>query len=122
MPSNLPNVKNQDSAAGTKLFFDQYGKASFEYASNDVDSTIAFFQAKGFDKDASVVVASTLLKQAKQDGVPVYSLIEDLKGLNKLQLNSLIAEILNNNRPNTSTLGYRTESVSKNEITRNIAA
>ena len=33
-----------------------------------------------------------------------------------------ITEILNNNRPRTSTLGYRATSVEKTEITRNIAA
>jgi hypothetical protein len=122
MATNLPSKVINDSAASTKLFFDVYGKPANEYASNDVSAAIAFFESKGFDRDAAITVASVILEQAKADQLPVYSILESIKGFNSLELNALVTEILNNNRPRTSTLGFRAESVDKSEITRNIAA
>lgn len=120
--TNLPSQSITDSAAGTKLFFDSYGIEPLEFKSNEVDAAIGFFQGNGFDRDASIATASALLKQAKLEGVPVFQLLENLKGFNSLQLNSLVAEVLNNNRPATSTLGYKITSVNNNNITRNIVA
>jgi hypothetical protein len=122
MPTNLPNKTVEDSAAATRLFFDVYGKATTEFAANEVSAAIAFFETKGFDKEAAVTVSSVILNQAKADGVPVFTLLDSIKGFTTLQLNSLITEILNNNRPRTSTLGFRLESIDKTEISRNIAA
>lgn len=122
MATNLPPSNVEDSASSTKLFFDVYGRPALEYAANDVNGTIAFFESRGFDRDAAIVVSSTILRQAKIDQVPVYSLLENIKSFTDVQLTALITEILNNNRPRTSTLGYRSEFVSKLEITRNIAA
>ena len=122
MATNLPAKVINDSAASTKLFFDVYGKPANEYASNDVSAAIAFFESKGFDRDAAITVSSVILEQAKADQLPVYSILESIKGFNSLELNALVTEILNNNRPRTSSLGFRAESVDKSEITRNIAA
>lgn len=122
MPTNLPNKSIEDSGASTRLFFDTYGIAVQEYSANEVSAAIGFFESKGFDRDASISISSVILQQSKADGVPVFSLLESIKGFNVLQLNSLIAEILNNNRPRTSTLGFRAESVDKSEISRNISA
>lgn len=122
MATNLPGKNILDSAASTKLFFDSYGRPANEYAANDVSATIAFFESKGFDRDAAIIVSSVILEQAKADQVPVYSIIESIKGFNALELNALVAEILNNNRPRTSTVGFRAESVDKSEIIRNISA
>lgn len=122
MPTNLPNKTIEDSAAATRLFFDVYGKPTTEFAANEVGAAIGFFESKGFDRDAAITVSSVILNQAKADGVPVFTLIDSIKGFTSLQLSSLVAEILNNNRPRTSTLGFRAESVDKTEITRNIAA
>lgn len=122
MPTNLPPTVVSDSAASTKLFFDVYGRPSNEYSASDVSAAIAVFESKGFDKDAAITVSSVILEQAKIDQVPVYSILESIKGFDALELNALVAEILNNNRPRTSTLGFRAESVDKSEIIRNISA
>ena len=47
--------------------------------------------------------------------------LDDITGLEQLEISALVAEVLNNNRPATSTLGYRTpvEDVSKQ---RNVSA
>ena len=80
-----------------------------------------FFKLKGFDDSAASVVASALLKQAKLENMPITKVLDDITGLEQLQISALVAEILNNNRPSTSTLGYRTpvEDVSKQ---RNVSA
>jgi hypothetical protein len=42
--TNLPARIIQDSAAGTKLFFDNYGQEPLEFNATDVNATIAFFR------------------------------------------------------------------------------
>jgi len=121
MATNLPSQLIEDSAASTKLFFDSYGQDPLEFNSNEIDASIAFFTKRGFDQDTAVVISSAILKQAKLDSVPVFKLLDTLVQFNQLEISSLVGEILNNNRPATSTLGFRTERVIPNQI-RNIAA
>jgi hypothetical protein len=119
--TNLPARIIQDSAAGTKLFFDNYGQAPLEFNANDVNSTISFFREKGFELDAAQTVATVLLKQAKLDGTPIFKILDSLSGFDSLGLSQIVGEILNNNRTPTSTLGFRTSDVKPIQI-RNIAA
>lgn len=118
--TNLPPRIIDDSGAATKLFFDVYGQSPLEFNAVDVDATVTFFEKKGFDRDAALVVSTTLLKQAKIDGSPVSQLLDTLSGYNNLQLSTLIGEVLNNNRIPTSTLGFRVSNVTS-EYSRNIA-
>lgn len=121
MATNLPSQIIEDSAAGTKIFFDSYGEQALEFPSNDVSFTQAFFERSGFDTDAASVVTMTLLRQAKLDGTPIAQILDTLKSFNGIQLSQLVGEILNNNRIPTSILGFRTTDVKPNQI-RNIAA
>jgi hypothetical protein len=119
--TNLPAKIIEDSAAGTKLFFDSYGQAPLEFNANDVNSTIAFFRSKGFELDAAQTVSTVLLKQAKLDGTPIFQILDSLSGVDSLGLSQLVGEVLNNNRTPSSTLGFRTADVKPTQI-RNIAA
>lgn len=121
MATNLPSQPVEDSAAGTKLYFDTYGEAALEFSANDVNYTQAFFEKAGFDSDAASVVSMTLLRQAKLDGTPIAQILDTLKSFPTLKLSQLVGEILNNNRVSTSLLGFRTTDVKPNQI-RNIAA
>lgn len=121
MATNLPNRIIEDSAAATKLFFDSYGQQPLEFNAVDVDTTMSFFEKRGFAHDASIVVATALLKQAKIDGIPISVILDSLTGFNGIQLSTLVGEVLNNNRVPTSTLGFRTEKVVTNQ-TKNISA
>jgi hypothetical protein len=120
MATNLPPGPNADSATATKLFFDSYGEQPLEFNSTDVDAAVGFFQGKGFDRDAATTTAITLLKQAKIENQPIFQILDTLKGFNDLQLSALVGEILNNNRPSTSTLGFRVANANKISQTRNI--
>lgn len=119
--TNLPIKQIEDSSAGTRLYFDRYGEAPLEYNATEVDACISFFQKRGFDNDASIVISSVLLRQAKIDSTPIFVLLDTLTEFDGIQLSALVSEIMNNNRIPTSTLGYRPE-IKKTDITRNIAA
>lgn len=121
MATNLPSQQIEDSAAGTKLYFDRYGEAALEFSAADVNYTLSFFERAGFASDAAATVGMTLLRQAKLDGVPIAQILETLKSFQGIQLSQLVGEILNNNRVPTSILGFRTTDVKPNQI-RNIAA
>jgi hypothetical protein len=120
MATNLPPGPNTDSATATTLFFDSYGEQPLEFNSTDVDAAVGFFESKGFDQDAATTTAITLLKQAKIETQPIFQILDTLKGFNNLQLSALVGEILNNNRPSTSTLGFRVANSNKISQTRNI--
>ena len=120
--TNLPSVIIEDSAASTKLFFDVYGREPLQFNTNDAEAALGFFTSRGFDSDAAIITSSTLLKQAKLDEVPIFQLLDTLKGLTSIELNFLIAQILNNNRGATSTLGFRSQPNVKSNQIRNIAA
>lgn len=119
--TNLPSLQIEDSGSGTKLFFNNYGEEPLEFNANDVNSTVSFFENKGFEKDAALVVSTVLLKQAKLDGIPIYQILQGLSQFDGLGLSQVVGEILNNNRTPTSTLGFRTPDVKVTQ-SRNIAA
>ena len=105
--SNLPTEELADSADKVKEYFDNYYYKQISYPANDVDAVIAFFQKRGFQKEAAISVASVILRQAKIDNVKVFELLDTLKGFEDVQLSSVVAEVLNYNRPKISKLGYK---------------
>lgn len=117
---NLPAVTKTDSASSTKLFFDTYGRRPLEFGSNEVAASIGFFTGRGFEEEAALTTAMTILRQAKIDGVAVFEILDTLKELNGTQLSAVVAQILNKYRPNTSSLGFRALNVIKINQTRNI--
>lgn len=122
MPS-LPQEKPSNySDKGVTTFFNNYFSKKLSFPTNQVDAVIAFFEKRGFDRSAAISVGTTLLQQAKIDNINVFKLLDTLKGLTDVQLSAVVTEILNYNRPKTSTLGYkRSESADKLEK-RNIVA
>jgi hypothetical protein len=123
MRTNLPPVESgTDSAAKTKLFFDEYGQAPLEFGANDVEAAIGFFMSNGFDRDAAEITAAVVLRQAKFENIPTFQLLDQLKTLDGVKLSTMVAEILNNNRPSSSALGYKAANADDQFKTRNIAA
>ncbi len=120
--SNLPTRPVKDSALGTRLYFDKYGEVALEFNSSDVDSTVGFLTSRGFTNDAAIVTSVILLKQAKIDNMPISELLDTLKGLENLELSTLVGEVLNNNRSSTSTLGFKTTPMVNQLQKRNIVA
>lgn len=121
MTTNLPPIPREDNASSTKLFFDSYGITPLEFSAIDVNSATAFFESKGFSKDAALVIATAILKQAKLDGIEIYKILDSITNMGRIELNILVGEILNNNRVPTSSLGFKSETVLTYQ-TRNITA
>lgn len=122
MSTNLPNKVIQDSAAETKVYFNNYGTLPLEFSTSEVDATLGFLTSKGFEQDAAIVVAETLLKQAKLDRTPIFQILDSMAGFNELDLSILVGQILNNNRVPTSTLGFRVTPNTDINQSRNISA
>ena len=120
MATNLITESLADSAQPTKLFFDTYGITPLEFNAIEFDLAITFFKSRGFEEDAAVITASTILKQAKLDNLSVQKLLDSLKGFNDLQISALVGEILNNTRSPISTLGFRVTNNGSDLITRNV--
>jgi len=116
---NLPEKSKSDSAAGTKVFFEAYGKLTEEFLALDVDAAISFFTGKGFVKEAAEITAIAILKQAKAEGVPVFSILDTLKEFDGVQISELVAKIMNNNRTSISLLGFRSPTTVPNFVLRN---
>lgn len=117
--SNIP-TKNNDSSTPVKSFFNNYFSETLTFPSNEVDAVIGYFESRGFERTASISTATVLLQQAKIDGVKVFELIDTLKGMSNVQLSYVVTEVLNHNRSNTSSLGYKLDSSSTLSEKRNI--
>lgn len=104
---NIPQQKFKSSDDSVRTFFDNFYSAKLEFSANEVDATIAFFEKRGFEKTAAYSVSTILMQQAKIDKVPVFKLLDSLKGFDEIQLSTLVTEILNYNRSKTSTLGFK---------------
>jgi hypothetical protein len=123
MATNLPPSTNIDSSTGTKNFFNSYYDAGITLSTNDINAAVSFFESRGFDVSAANSISATLLSQSKIENVPVFQLIDTLKGLNGLQLSRVVSEILNYNRLNISILGSRTDTSTQNNYEkRNVIA
>lgn len=102
--SNIPNLT--DASEKTKLFNRQF-ENQIPYKVSEVDAVIGYFLKRGFDEVAAINTASVLLEQASIDKLPVYKLIDTLKGINDVQLSNIVAQILNLKRSKSSKIGYR---------------
>lgn len=112
--------KLQDSAKETKQFFDRYFTKQISLTSNEVDSVIGFFTKRKFSKDAAIAVSTIILQQAKSENKNVFSLVDTLEGLSDVQLSQLVSAILNNNRSNISSLGYKNFTNTSTTENRNV--
>ena len=119
-PINLPRWENKDTADEVKQFLSRYFTSSISYPSNQVDAVIGFFENRGFDKVSAQTIGTVLMQQARLDDVNVFELIDTLKGLDSLQLSSIVTEVLNYNRSKISTLGYKIDTSTDKLETRNV--
>ncbi len=114
------SIQTTDSANKTKKFFDSYFKKDIYYSAEEVDAAVGHFLSRGFDKLAATNTAVVLLQQAQQEDVPVFKIIDTLRGLDDVQLSNVVAQILNINREKTSTLGFKVNNVITKLEQRNI--
>ena len=108
-----PNTVDLDD---TLVYFNNFynsGRA-ISYLQNEVDAVVGYFLKRGFEKVAAINTGGVLLEQAKRDSVPVFKLLDTLKGINDVQLSNIVAQIINANRRKTSSIGYK--QLSENQL------
>ena len=117
--SSLPTpVMTNDK--GVTDFFDKYFTEKLSFASNEVDAVIGFFEKRGFEKAAAISTGTILLQQAKIDDIKVFVLLDTLKGFDETKLSTVVAEVLNYNRLNSSVLGFKNTSTVNTLEKRNV--
>lgn len=117
--SNVP-TDSVDSAEPVKTFFDKYFVEPISLPAGEIDAVIGFFDKRGFENIAAINISTILLTQARLDSVPVFQLLDTLKGLTDAQLSNIVTEILNVNRSKISTLGFKVENTQNQFEKRNI--
>jgi len=115
-----PNNKNGDSANSTKDLIDNFYKTNIPIDAGTYEALKGFFGSNGFSDIASDSITFAILYQAYVDQYNPMQVIENIKGLDGVQLNSLVTEILNFNRFKTSFLGRSAAYQTTPSVTREI--
>jgi len=87
---------------------------------NEFDALIGYFRKRGFTDSSAKEIGSILLRQAQIQNIPVFQLIDTLKGLNEVQLSDVITQIINLNRSKSSAIGYTVNNTINAFEARNI--
>jgi hypothetical protein len=119
MATNLPTPA-PTVPIDVRTFFDKFFANQVSFPAAEIDATVAFFQKRGFDTESARSTAIVLLNQARADNVNVFELLDQLKNLTDIQLNQIVAQIINSYREKTSLLGYRVAPLADNYESRNI--
>jgi hypothetical protein len=93
----------------TLVYFNNFynSNGSISYTQNEIDAVVGYFLKRGFEKTAAINTGGVILEQSKRDSVPIFKLLDTLKGVNDVQLSNLVAQIINQNRRKTSSIGYK---------------
>lgn len=117
---NIGSTFDKSNSDDQRRFFNNYFKTEINYNASEVDAVIGYFLKRDFDKIAAINTASVILQQAAIDNVPVFELLDTLDGIDNVQLNNVLAQVLNLNRQKTSMLGFRSQNKSELFDQRNI--
>jgi hypothetical protein len=121
MNLNLTNTDLEPTtAAEIKHFFDKSYSNDVSFPSQEIDAVVCFFQKRNFDTKSANSTAIVLLNQARLEGVDVFTFLDTLKKLPTIQLNQVVAQILNSYRSPTSLLGYKVKTNENVFESRNI--
>lgn len=118
---NLPRViTKNDSGDQVRSFFDRYFQHQVTFPSNQIDAVLGYFLRRGFQEEAAKSTSIVLLNQARIDNIPVFQLLDTLKGLTDSQLSQVVTEVLNIYREKSSTLGFKIIQTEETIESRNI--
>lgn len=120
--TNIPqsDIANGDSASSTKNIINNFYKVNLPVNAGVYDALKGFFGSNGFSDVASDTIAYVILYQASIDDYNPMQVLENIQGLDSVQLNALVTEILNFNRFKTSFLGQSAAYGTTPSVTREI--
>lgn len=113
------NANTKDSAKNTLDFFENYNKQQINLKSSDIDQFQSLLVKKGMQELAARETTTLILKQCNIDEVDPQTIYTQLKETPNMELTDLLGEILNINRPVSSTLGTKL-NFGDNNAKRNI--
>lgn len=113
------NANTNDSAKNTLDFFENYNKQQINLKSSDIDQFQSLLVKKGMQELAARETTTLILKQCNIDEVDPQIIYTQLKETPNMELTDLLGEILNINRPVSSTLGTKL-NFGDNNAKRNI--
>jgi replication initiation and membrane attachment protein DnaB len=113
------NANTNDSAKNTLDFFENYNKQQINLKSSDIDQFQSLLVKKGMQELAARETTTLILKQCNIDEVDPQTIYSQLKETPNMELTDLLGEILNINRPVSSTLGTKL-NFGDNNAKRNI--
>jgi len=122
MPTNVYTnnaEKSQNSADTTLDFFNNYNKAQVNLKSSDVDAFVDILTRKGMQEETAKTTTRIILQQCSIDGIDPMTVYEELRQSTRMELTETVGEILNVNRPKSSTLGTK-KIATDNTAKRNI--
>jgi hypothetical protein len=117
MYTNLPAGRSSNLSA--QAYSNAY-TPPLELETNTFNLLKGFFEGHGFDKPAAETIAVTFIRQAKQDGYNPLEVLSTLKGMNNLELNDVIIQILNYNRFKSSYIGTKISPNPFPPVNRNV--
>lgn len=120
MSTNLPQ---KDKSNSTKEFFDVYNtpRAETAISSTEHDAVRGFFMRKTNDnKEVSAGLTDTVMQLATLHGIPAMNLIEDFEDYAVTEIQQALVSLMNQQRSNTSILGYNRNKKPSTYTARNI--
>jgi hypothetical protein len=120
MYTNIPIEKPTSSSDNTLKTFNTYNSQPTQLNNNTLIAMKGILETRGFNIGTSENIAIAILAQAKADGYNPMVILETVKGLGQAELSALVAEILNNNRFKTSSLGVIQTVIPVENVQRNI--
>lgn len=117
-PTNL-GVKKDDPRSVVD-YLAGFNGDKFSFNAGEYDAVKGYFENKGFAKITAESLAYILMRQSRVDNIPVFSILDSLNKTSDLELNEVVAEIINLNRFKTSVLGFKSERETLNQVQRNI--
>lgn len=120
--TNVPTAQtaNGDSANATKDLINNFYNVSIPIDTGTYEALKGFFGSNGFSTIASETIAYVILYQAYIDSYNPMQVLENIQGLDGVQLNALVTEILNFNRFKTSFLGQSAAYSTNSNVSREI--
>lgn len=120
MYTNIPISKPASSSNSTVNNLNNYYTKPLQLNNNILIAMTGLLETRGWSKDSAENISIAILAQAKKDGYNAMAILETIKGLGQTDLSALVAEILNNNRYKTSSLGVIQTVIPVDNVKRNI--
>lgn len=120
MYTNIPPNTTASSSDKTVNNFNNYYARPLQLDNNVLIAMTGLLETRGWSKDSAEQISIAILTQAKKDGYNAMAILESIKGLGQTDLSALVAEILNNNRYKTSSLGVIQTVIPVDNVKRNI--